>query len=82
MEGHGVYVWGADGSVHRGQFMRNLAHGCGVRLMRRPLPPGGAASLEPEEARPLHGVQRVQAPGGQVLQVQARLCAPRVLARV
>lgn len=36
MSGFGVYVWGQEGSVYRGQWSNSMMNGCGVKITRQP----------------------------------------------
>ena len=35
MAGYGVYVWGKDGTVFRGQWQRSAMNGCGVKISKQ-----------------------------------------------
>lgn len=36
MSGYGVYVWGQEGSVYRGQWVTSMMNGCGVKITKQP----------------------------------------------
>lgn len=36
MSGFGVYVWGQEGSVYRGQWRNSMMNGCGVKITKQP----------------------------------------------